>query len=115
MGKIILASASPRRRELLTQIGIEFEIMVSDKEERITAEDPAEICMHLAMQKALDVRDKLRMQGFETGVDRPTRSEEIKLDKGMPLISTVRRDKVRWRDFGRRRIYCNRRGYHRSP
>ena len=89
MGKIILASASPRRRELLTQIGIEFEIMVSDKEERITAEDPADICMHLAMQKALDVRDKLRMQGFETGVDRPTRSEEIKLDKGMPLISTI--------------------------
>ena len=40
MGKIILASASPRRRELLTQIGIEFEIMVSDKEERITAENP---------------------------------------------------------------------------
>ena len=83
MGKIILASASPRRRELLTQIGIEFEIMVSDKEERITAEDPADICMHLAMQKALDVRDKLRMQGFETGVDRPTRSEEIKLGGGI--------------------------------
>ena len=89
MGKIILGSASPRRRELLTQIGIEFEIMVADKEERITAENPADICMHLAMQKALDVRDKLRMQGFETGVDRPTRSEEIKLDKGMPLISTI--------------------------
>ncbi len=83
MGKIILASASPRRRELLTQIGIEFEIMVSDKEERITAEDPADICMNLAMQKALDVRDKLRMQGFETGVDRPTRSEEIKLGGGI--------------------------------
>ncbi len=57
--RIILASASPRRRELLTQIGVEFEIMISDKEERITAEDPADICMHLAMQKALDVRAKL--------------------------------------------------------
>ena len=89
MGKIILGSASPRRRELLTQIGIEFEIMVSDKEERITAEDPVEICMHLAMQKALDVRDKLRAQGFERGDDRPTRSEEIKLGEGMPLISNI--------------------------
>ena len=89
MGKIILASASPRRRELLTQIGIEFEIMVSDKEERITAEDPAEICMHLAMQKALDVRDKLRAQGFERDDDRPARSEEIKPGEGMLLISSI--------------------------
>lgn len=59
-GKIILASASPRRRELLWQIGISFEVMVSDREERITAEEPADICMHLAMQKALDVRERLR-------------------------------------------------------
>ena len=61
-GKIILASASPRRRELLAQIGIAFDVMVSDKEERITAEEPAEICMHLAMQKALDVREKLKAE-----------------------------------------------------
>ena len=31
--KIILASASPRRRELLAQIGLEFEVKVSNKEE----------------------------------------------------------------------------------
>lgn len=31
MKKIILASASPRRRELLTQIGLEFEIIPSHK------------------------------------------------------------------------------------
>ena len=30
--KIILASASPRRRELLAQIGLEFEVKVSNKE-----------------------------------------------------------------------------------
>ena len=90
MGKIILASASPRRRELLTQIGIEFEIMVSDKEERITAEDPAEICMHLAMQKALDVRDKLRAQGVERDDGIQVRSEEEKPGDGMHLISSTR-------------------------
>ncbi len=96
MGKIILASASPRRRELLTQIGIEFEIMVSDKEERITAEDPAEICMHLAMQKALDVRDKLRVQGFERDDDRPTRSEKTKDGEVIPLVSSIQGQTEKW-------------------
>ena len=33
--KIILASASPRRRELLTQIGLDFEVVVSETEEKI--------------------------------------------------------------------------------
>ena len=28
--KIILASASPRRRELLTQIGLDFDVVVSE-------------------------------------------------------------------------------------
>lgn len=32
--KIILASASPRRRELLTQIGLDFDVVVSETEER---------------------------------------------------------------------------------
>ena len=31
--RIILGSASPRRRELLAQVGVEFEVRVSDKEE----------------------------------------------------------------------------------
>ena len=30
--RIILASASPRRKELLRQIGVKFDVMVSDKE-----------------------------------------------------------------------------------
>lgn len=33
MNKIILASASPRRRELLAQIGLEFEVIPSRAEE----------------------------------------------------------------------------------
>ena len=35
--KVILASASPRRRELLAQIGIDFEIKVSNIEEKVIA------------------------------------------------------------------------------
>lgn len=53
--KIILASASPRRRELLDQIGIAYEVMPSRKEERITESLPEEIVQELAKQKALDV------------------------------------------------------------
>ena len=41
--KIILASASPRRRELMAQAGYEFEVQVSHKEETYSSETPDEI------------------------------------------------------------------------
>lgn len=41
--KIILASASPRRRELLTQIGLDFDVVVSETEEKITSTEPAKV------------------------------------------------------------------------
>ena len=53
--KIILASASPRRKELLNQIGLDFEIMVSDKETEIDGKDPREACEKQACQKAADI------------------------------------------------------------
>lgn len=59
MSRIILASASPRRRELLTQIGIAYEVMPSNKEEIITKAVPAEIVQELATQKALDIAEKV--------------------------------------------------------
>ena len=49
--KIILASASPRRRELLTQMGLEFEVRPSCGEEVITARTPAEAVMELVSAK----------------------------------------------------------------
>ena len=45
--KIVLASASPRRKELLTQIGISFEIKVSDVEEKVTTSVPEEVVQEL--------------------------------------------------------------------
>ena len=53
--KIILASASPRRRELMQQAGYEFEVQVSHKEESYTSELPDEIVKELALLKAKDI------------------------------------------------------------
>lgn len=50
--KIILASASPRRRELLAQIGLEFEIMTADVEEYSESREPAQVVEDLSAQKA---------------------------------------------------------------
>lgn len=55
MEKIILASGSPRRKELLLQIGMEFEIEKAKGEEIITSQDPSEAVKELSAQKALEV------------------------------------------------------------
>ena len=55
MRKMILASKSPRRRELLEKAGYEFEIIVSSCEEIISSEKPDEIVLELSCQKAEDV------------------------------------------------------------
>ena len=60
--KIILASASPRRKELLTQIGVKFDVMVSDKETDIDSSNPVKACEKQAMQKALDIEEKAALK-----------------------------------------------------
>ena len=55
MGQIILASASPRRKELLEQIGLEFEICPAKGEEVISKSVPEEVVMELSEQKAKEV------------------------------------------------------------
>ena len=60
MKKIILASGSPRRRELLTQIGIDFDVVTSNAEEIITKTYPQDIACELSCLKAKAVYDMLK-------------------------------------------------------
>ncbi len=53
--KIILASASPRRREILGNLGLEFAVVPSTVEEKSTEIEPEKIAMELSRQKAQDV------------------------------------------------------------
>lgn len=52
---VILASQSPRRRELLTRAGFQYEAEPSGVEETITRQQPWEVVMELSEQKAEDV------------------------------------------------------------
>lgn len=53
--EIVLASGSPRRKELLKQVGLSFEICPAKGEEVMKGENPEEIVKELATQKAFEV------------------------------------------------------------
>lgn len=50
--KIILASQSPRRKELLERVGFDFEIIVSDADENIKESNPGRFVEQLSRRKA---------------------------------------------------------------
>ena len=61
--KYILASASPRRKELLSQAGFAFETVPSQVNEIIRKKSPHAIVKDLSFQKAWDVYQKLTPVG----------------------------------------------------
>lgn len=63
MIRLILASGSPRRREILQNLGIPFEIITCETDESCSLTDPAAYVRELATRKGLAVRDMLREQG----------------------------------------------------
>ena len=69
MRKIILASASPRRRELMQQAGLDFEICVSTKEEKKGPWGPEEMVRRLSEQKARDVAERYPEDCIIVGAD----------------------------------------------
>ncbi|HEX9801397.1 MAG TPA: Maf family protein [Thermoanaerobaculia bacterium] len=51
--RLVLASSSPRRRELLARLGVEFEARATDADERpLAGEAPADLVRRLALAKA---------------------------------------------------------------
>lgn len=57
--KLVLASASPRRKELFSRLGVPFEIIASDVEETVAKADSVEgYVKEVALLKARDVADK---------------------------------------------------------
>ena len=57
--RLILASASPRRREILAQVGAEFEVIPAKGEELLTSTEPKEAVLQLSCQKAEETAGRL--------------------------------------------------------
>lgn len=70
MKKFILASGSPRRKEILLREGYAFEIMKSDKEDAFDKNCPAEkFSVRCALSKARDVYSRVPKTSVVLGAD----------------------------------------------
>lgn len=68
--RIILASGSPRRKELLKLLGLDFTVLPAEGEEETHAEAPADVVQDLALHKAQEVCDRTAAEaGTETESD----------------------------------------------
>lgn len=62
--RIVLASGSPRRRELLAAMGVAFELLTSDVDETVDGYDgPEDFALQLARRKARVVADRVAAAG----------------------------------------------------
>ena len=93
--RLILASASPRRAELLRAAGYEFETLAVDVDERVqTGEAPEDYVRRLAMEKSARAVDQVGIQASSTSVT-------LGADTAVVVDSTVlgkpgRDDEARW-------------------
>lgn len=94
MAMLILASASPRRAQLLRQIGVDFKVVVSNfQEQKDPHFSPEEMTVYLAKSKAREVGsrvDKGLVLGADTAV---VLKEEIlgKPDSPQEAINTLKK------------------------
>lgn len=70
MKRLVLASGSPRRQEILRQLGLEFDVMISRTDETLTGDCPPEkAAMALALQKTRDVMMRIGYPAVIIGAD----------------------------------------------
>ena len=70
MEEIILASNSPRRKKIMTELGIDFEIIPSNYDEKLETDDFSyDLIEDLATQKALDVVRRVDNNKIVIGAD----------------------------------------------
>lgn len=69
MYQIILASGSPRRKEILEQADVDFQIIPSQKEEIVSSSQPDDVVKELSFMKANDIADKLPVNSIIIGAD----------------------------------------------
>lgn len=60
MAKFILASKSPRRKEILEGLGLKFQIITADTDESCNKSDPYEYTSELALRKGVAVFEKIK-------------------------------------------------------
>ena len=89
MKKIILASGSPRRKELLEQVGIHPLVIPSKVEEKITRSDPAGIVCELSEQKCMDVALNRKEDGIYIGADTVVSADHRILGKPASIEDAV--------------------------
>ena len=57
--RYILASKSPRRREILQNIGLDFTVFTADTDESSSITDPAALVKELSLRKGRATADEL--------------------------------------------------------
>lgn len=87
---IILASSSPRRKELLSQIGVDFAVVKPHLEEKVREqESPESVVMSLAFQKAMEVFEKCDDESIIVASDTVVVYENVILGKPVDTNNTL--------------------------
>jgi septum formation protein len=75
--RVILASNSPRRKELLSQVGVSFEVIPYGFEEQLIELAPEKLVEHFAYMKAKDVAEAVSGEALVIGSDTIVCLDEI--------------------------------------